>query len=188
METLVPLFFFFFDKQTKNWILHLSVLNISKTEIDCHKILSYNNFHLLGFSLPFWHELMGVKILWSFKKIYFPGLNLRGSGGLRFERDHYKTRHHQSNHWDPGVHGVPFQPCGNRPISSNLAIVTEADKESIKSTSIYAGLSTHLGLFQGRIWKRSRTMWQMSKIHSFVMWTVQRKIAIFPPNTVCLDH
>lgn len=113
-------------------------------------------------------------------------MDLRGSGGLRFERDHYKTHHHQSNYWDHGGRGVPFQPCGNRPINSNLAIVTEADKESIKSTSIYAGRSAHLGLFQGRNWKRSGTMWQMSKIHSFIMSTVQRKNSNFFFSKYCL--
>ena len=46
----------------------MSVLNISKAEIDFHIIVSYNNFHLLGFGLQFWQALVRAKIILSFKK------------------------------------------------------------------------------------------------------------------------
>ena len=46
----------------------MSVLNISKAEIDFHIIVSYNNFHLVGFGLQFWQALVRAKIMLSFKK------------------------------------------------------------------------------------------------------------------------
>lgn len=74
-----------------------SVLNTSQTEIDFHIIVPYNDFHLLGFGLQFWHELVRAKIMLSFKKKP-SGLDLRDSGGLRFESNHCKTYDHQSDY------------------------------------------------------------------------------------------
>lgn len=90
-------------------------------------------------------------------------MDLKDSGGLRCESNHYRTYDHQSNYWDHSVHGVPVHPGENHLINSNLAIATEEDKESIKSTSIYLGLVIHVAQFQGTICKKSRKTWKMSK-------------------------
>lgn len=79
----------------------MSVLNISKAEIDFHIIVSYNNFHLLGFGLQFWQALVRAKIMLSFKKKKektTSGLDLKDSGGLRCESNHCRTYDHQSNY------------------------------------------------------------------------------------------
>ena len=78
----------------------MSVLNISKAEIDFHIIVSYNNFHLVGFGLQFWQALVRAKIMLSFKKRKKQpsGLDLKDSGGLRFESNHCRTCDHQSNY------------------------------------------------------------------------------------------
>lgn len=78
------------------------------------------------------------------------GLGERGSGSLRSESNYCKTLILNQN-TESVVYRLFLQACGNHPINSNLAIVTGVDEESIKSTSIYPELITHLTQLQGTV-------------------------------------
>ena len=113
-------------------------------------------------------------------------MDLKDSGGLRFESNHCRTYDHQSNYWDHSVHGVPVHPGENHPINSNLAVVTKEDKESIKPTSIYLGLVIHVAQFQGTICKNSRKTQKMSKKHIPSFCEQERRKMAIDSSKCCL--